>query len=207
MVRAVVLAVTGLSALFSLLVEVEPQARLTNRVLFVLDVSGSMRGRCLEAAMRFVRGGLELPSDDLQVGILAFSDSTRRWEGVPEPDGARPVEPGWAALPSLDALSSAQAFLDGFNGAGGTLLAPALREALADPQDSLSVVLVTDGVFGDRLDQVVAAIEEGQAERERRGLARAVVVAYGVGGPSEALRAAGEVGGGGAYREVPDEAR
>jgi hypothetical protein len=84
---------------------------------------------------------------------------------------------------------------------------PALREALAERRDELSVVLVSDGLFGrERTDDVLSAIAIAQADRERLGLHHAVIGVYGLGASQKVLTEIAEVGAGGYVREeVPLE--
>jgi Mg-chelatase subunit ChlD len=202
------LAALPLFAAVQLTIEVEPQARITRRVLFVVDRSGSMHGDHFGRALNAVRGMLEQSTDDLEVAVLAFNDGATRWPGRPEPDRARPVPAGWAALPSDDAVDAANAWLEQLGAGGDTLIIPALKEALAEPREDLSVVLVTDGLFGrERTDDIMGLIAARQQEREQRGWGRAVVACYGLGSSQRILARIGDVGLGGYIREElpPDE--
>jgi len=194
-----------LFALGGIVAVVTPERRLTKRVLFVVDASGSMQGDKFARACRGVLQIAEQPIDEVEVGVLAFNDETARWPGLPEDHPARPVPDGWAALPSAEAVASASAFLAERGAYGDTLVIPALRQALAETRDELSVVVVTDGVFQrERSDDVLAALAEAQQAREERGLGRAVVLVYGVGREQEVLRELGAAGQGGYFREEPD---
>lgn len=189
-------------------VEVEPQARITRRVLFVVDRSGSMHGDHFSRALVAVRGMLEQSTDELEVALLAFNDATTRWPGRPEPDRAKPVPPGWAALPSDEAVAEANAWLHKLGAGGDTLILPALKDALAEPREELSVVLVTDGLFGrERTDDIMGLIAARQGEREKLGLGRAVIACYGLGSTQRILARIGDVGAGGYIREqlTPEE--
>ncbi len=187
-------------------VEVEPKARITRRVLLVVDRSGSMQGDPLSEALGAVTRFLHEPVDELQVGILAFSDGTTRWPGIPEKRAARPVPEGWAAFPSKEALERAQGWLADLPARGGTNVAPALREALAEPRGELTVMLITDGKFPDSQANVLPPlVAEAQAERERLGHGRAVIACFGVGPAEATLIKLAQLGEGGYFREVPDE--
>jgi von Willebrand factor type A domain len=190
---------------YDLQLVVPAQTRVTKRLLFVVDTSGSMRGGKFEAAAEALVRILEQPVDEVEFGVLAFSNQTRRWEGIPEPDLARPVPEGWAGLPSLEAIEAAAGFVGDQGANGDTFVIPALEEALAEERDQLSVVLVTDGIFQrEDSEQILAAVSAAQEQRRERGLGEAVLVVYGVGGDLRILRSLGEVGLGGFYREVPD---
>ncbi|MCO5167674.1 MAG: VWA domain-containing protein [Planctomycetes bacterium] len=203
------LALVGLAALplcaINLHVEVEPSARITRRVLFVVDRSGSMHGDHFSRALDAVRSMLEQSTDELEFALLAFNDVPTRWPGVPETDRPRPVPPGWAALPSDTALTKANGWLEEMGAGGDTLIIPALRAALVEPRDDLSVVLVTDGLFGrERTDDIMGTIANLQEQRERDGHGRAVIACYGLGPSQKILARIGEVGGGGYVREDMD---
>lgn len=103
--------------------------------IFVLDVSGSMRGFPLETAkavMRDLVGNLQ-PAD--RFNVLLFSGDSRVL-----------AEKSLAGTP--ENLNKAIAFIDEQRGGGGTELLPALRRALglSSAKDvSRTVVVVTDG--------------------------------------------------------------
>jgi Mg-chelatase subunit ChlD len=187
-------------------VEVDPGAPITQRVLFVVDRSGSMHGDHFTRALVAVRGLIEHPTDDLEVAVIAFNDTAVRWPGKPE-SGPREVPQGWAALPSDTAVGEAEAWLEELGAGGDTLVIPALRAALSEARSGMSVVLVTDGLFGrERTDEVLQTIAGLQAEREKAGHGRAVIGVYGLGGCQKVLMQIGEAGGGGYVREeVPLE--
>lgn len=187
--------------------EVEPATPLTRRLMFVVDRSGSMHGDHFDRALRAVREMFEHPTDDLEVAVLAFNDGTTRWPGRPELERRRPVPPGWASLPSEESVAAANRWLADLGAGGDTLIIPALSVALSEPRDELSVVLVTDGLFGrERTDDIMGLIAAKQEERERRGLGRAVIACYGLGPTQRILARVAEVGGGGYVREeVPLE--
>ncbi|MGE0712418.1 MAG: hypothetical protein AB7N76_32845 [Planctomycetota bacterium] len=185
--------------------------RVTDRLLFVVDVSGSMAGEG-ERAISAVRRVLEVPTDDLQAGVIAFADAPRRWRGVPEPcrhpaseaHGRRCVLPGWAAFPGR--TKELYAWLRGFRGDGGTNAASALRVALLDRNELLTVVLVSDGAFD--ADLAVSAWKVGQEVRKRRGLPPAGLMLWGAGWgarETEALGALARASGGGLWVERQEE--
>lgn len=189
------------AVLADLITVVEPQARLTKRIMFVVDVSGSMRGDKLGAACAAVTGALQQPVDEMEIAVIAFNDQPRRWPGIPE-DGERRVPAGWAALPSQDAVREAEKFLAGLGAEGNTLVVPALQAALAEERKELSLVLVSDGIFQQESeDEVADALEAGQKKREERELGRAVLLVYGVGSEAGVLRRLGTAGRGGYLRE------
>ena len=195
----------GLVPLLSGLVTVvEPTERLSKRILFVVDVSGSMQGDKFAAACQAVTQALQQPVDELEIAVLAFNDTTSRWKGVPEAarEGRHAVPEGWAALPSQEAVEQASAFLLEAGADGDTLVIPALEAALKEGRKELSIVLVTDGIFQRETgDEVLAAFEAGQRRREERGLGPALLMVYGVGSEADVLSRLGRAGKGGYLRE------
>ena len=178
---------------------VPPEARLTRRILFVVDTSGSMRGDKFGQACSAVLKVAEQPVDEVEIAVLAFNHGTRRWTGVPE----KGIPPGWAALPSLHATQAAAGFLAQGGAGGDTQVISALREALAEKRDELSIVLVTDGLFvREKTEDVIQALKTGQEERVKNKLKPAVLLVYGIGGEMEVLRELGKIGHGGYLREV-----
>lgn len=136
-------------------------ARLTNRIIFVVDTSGSMMrddtAKAVEALVE-VAGG---PTDDLQVRLLTFDDVVRE----PEPKG-------WRRLPDPVVLAGLRASIPE-KGDGGTNVLPALRMALEDPEPKLSVVLVTDGVLGCTDAEVLPGCVAGWQNARANGPGRA----------------------------------
>ena len=192
----------GIPLLTGLVVVVQPQERLTKRILFVVDVSGSMRGDKFTKACEAVLRITEQPVDEVQIGVLAFNEVPSRWRGIPEEHPTRPVPVHWAALPSAHAVESASAFLAETGAGGDTLVIPALQAALGEPRDQLSIVLVSDGIFQrEDASDILGAVRKGQAARVERGVGQAIVMAYGVGSESPVLKQLGQVGRGGYIRE------
>ena len=185
-----------------LVVVVQPQEPLTKHVLFVVDVSGSMRGDKFSQACAAVLKITEQPVDEVQIAVLAFNEEATRWRGVPEDHPTRPVPVNWAALPSAEAVESASAFLAETGAGGDTLVIPALRAALAEPREQLSIVLVSDGIFQrEDATDILGAVQQAQAARVEQGIGAAVLMTYGVGSESAVLRQLGQVGHGGYIRE------
>lgn len=174
---------------------VRPRARLTKRIVLVVDTSGSMQiGDRIARAVDVVLRVLTQPTDDLQVSIVAFSNTPSRWKGVAE----KGVPEGWARFPSVPAKRAALAWLRSFPADGLTCPGPALAAALSEPRRHVSVVLVSDGRFDEA--PVLKLLKAGQEWRRKRKLGRAPVMAYGVGEDArdqEAMRKLGKAGGGG----------
>ncbi len=147
---------------------VEPPARVApteivpRDYVFIVDVSGSMRGFPLATAKSLLRqlvAGLR-PSDTFNV--------------IPFAGGHSLVAP--QSLPATkDNVALALRFIDGQTGAGGTELLPALKTALAMPSDlgrARSFVVVTDGYV---------SIEKEAFDLVRANLGTANVFAFGIG--------------------------
>jgi hypothetical protein len=175
---------------------VKLDGRLTRRVFLVLDVSGSMRtDNRISRVVQVLKHVMGQPVDDLEVAVIAFSSGFERWLGVPEPDAKPPVPVGWARLPSAIALESAQVWVSTRISAG-TEPNSALKAAITEARDEVSVVFVTDGDFGG--DSCVAAFREAQKTRKTAGRAEAPTLVYGVGDEAaqyEHLKTIGREGG------------
>jgi Mg-chelatase subunit ChlD len=156
--------------------------RVTNRVLFVVDVSGSMQGQ-LQEAVENVLLIVQTPTDDLQVGLITFNHQAIRWKGKETPckhagkHSAKCVRPGWARVP--DHYRAFLSYLTAFSAGGMTVPAHALAWALADPEELLTIVLVTDGDFSAKA--TVKSIASGQAWRRKHKMAPAQIMVWGVG--------------------------
>ncbi len=151
---------------FLLMVEpprrVGPRQTLPREYIFVLDVSGSMRGFPLQTSKRLMADLLDnlRPSD--RFNILLFAGDSRVLS-----DDSLPV--------NQDNLARALAFLDRQQGGGGTRLLPALKRALAMPARegvSRSIVLITDGYVN---------VEKDAFQLVRRHLGRANLFVFGIG--------------------------
>lgn len=193
---------------------VEPTAdfRMTRRVIFVVDVSGSMRGK-LQDAIDSVLMIASAPTDDFRVAVIAFSGSHTRWEGIPEciPHGEldacseRCILSGWAAMP--DGYRSLLDWLGGLRASGNTSPAAPLDEALREPEEELTIVFVTDGQFAENEVPPGPAIQRAQEWRTEHGFPRAAVMVWGVGNKAwdvNALQRIAEGGGGGFWVAAED---
>ncbi|KAF1056835.1 MAG: hypothetical protein GAK44_00072 [Pseudomonas delhiensis] len=130
--------------------------------VFVVDVSGSMNGFPLDTTKTLLRDliGRLRPSDTFN--LLLFSGDSRKLAAT-----------SVAATP--ENIRRATTLLNGEEGAGGTELMPALREALAmpgDPERSRSFVVITDGFV---------AVESSAYQLVRENLGRANLFAFGMG--------------------------
>lgn len=130
--------------------------------LFVVDVSGSMRGFPLQTARRLLESLFPTLRPQDRFNILLFSGDSRM------------LAP--ASLPATPQnLANALRLLDGMNGAGGTELLPALRAAFSQPRaDGLSriISIITDGYV---------TVETEAFDLVRSRLDKASVFAFGIG--------------------------
>lgn len=182
--------------------KVEPKERITNRILFVIDISGSMKNERIRRAKAKVLEMINQETDDTIFGMLTFGgESLCRWPGIPEPDAPKPLPEGWAALPSAEALKAADEWLAGLEADGDTPIAAALHAALQEPMDKLSIVLISDGIFQTiDVGTLISTIRAGQAVRQQQNLKPAVIMAYCVASESGHMETIGNLGGG-AYFE------
>jgi len=177
----------------------EPAGPITKRVLLVVDVSGSMKSaNRITDAIEAIKTITQQPIDEMEFGLLVFSDQTRRWPGIPE-EG---VPKGWAALPSDEAIKSAQEFVESNVIDSNTLYTSALTEALNEKRDNLSIVLISDGLglYSSDLTAALASCTERQAWREQAGLGKAVIYVINIGKSQDWLTDLAKIGGGGHYR-------
>ena len=150
------------------LLMVQPPAKVApadippREYIFVLDVSGSMRGFPLDTAKRVMRdllGGLR-PSDSFNV--VLFSGASRLY--APRSVAASPSE-----------IQRALDVIDHESGGGGTELEAALSTAVGIPrheQSSRTVVVVTDGFIAE---------ERGAFDLIAKNLHDTNVFAFGIG--------------------------
>lgn len=178
--------------------------RMSSRILFVVDVSGSMRdGKKLRQAIDSVLLIVGSGVDGFRVGAIAFTHGFSRWAGVPQckhkptqGHNKTCVPPGWAEIPTD--YRAVLAWLSTLAALGGTEPRHAFHQALQDPTRDLTVVLISDGEFDAQ--KSLRQIERDQVKRIKRGLRRVPIMVWGAGVQArtqKSLRAVAEVGGGG----------
>ncbi len=148
---------------------------MPERVVLVVDVSSSMKGKETEQALGFLRGFLSAPNDQLDVAVIAFGSGVH---GVRD----------YAELPSAIEAAEIPKWVSSQGEGDSTQLVPALERAKAlKPK---AVLVVSDGCWFDGLGVV--------AEAQRL---KVPVWVYHVGGKGSRRRAIqlAEVTGGGCY--------
>lgn len=165
-----------LSILLGLTTVTELQAPITNRVIFVVDISGSMRmnaGTRMAAALDHFTQLAEDSADDFRFGVVAFNSNHYRWRGWEEDN-----TPGWALMPNPEAIKAARAWIVNCpSQPDGTNAFPALEAAGKDTTNQLTIILITDGVFNGNSDPNIENLWQGvQNWRESAGLPRAKLV-------------------------------
>lgn len=157
-----------------------PKSHLTQRILFVVDCSGSMDSPAtMSRSLNTVKYIFEQPVDELEVAAIAFDQGHARWPGMPAPPK---IPANWAAFPSKPASEALAAWISAAQVTmrGGTNLGPPLRQALGEARDKLSIVIVTDGVFAETPETLQKILKDGQDWRKARGLGEAVIVILGI---------------------------
>ncbi len=176
-----------------------------SRVIFVLDVSGSMTSDRLTRAASVTR---VFASDGFHAACITFSDSFSEWKGAPshehaESDECSPkcVPVGWAEMPANQkALND---HLVAIEKGGNTHPGAALIRAIERALPGTLIVFVSDGEFDG--DAVVDAIDRGQAARKKRvGEAPEIPILSWTVVPAatDAMMLVGKRGGGGLWREA-----
>lgn len=149
---------------------VSPKERITNRIIFIYDYSGSMMGDKLNQALTAFVSIAKQPIDQMEIGLIAFATNAKRWPGVPEPKAPKPVPINWAAMPSQKAILSAIKWLNQRTTLGGaTEFFSALDLLSAEKRDKISVVIISDGFFTDNLpDSFLSKKNEKEIDRKMR---------------------------------------
>lgn len=159
--------------------------------LFVVDVSGSMAGTSMEQARGALLESLGRMREGDRFNMVAYNHTY--WSFSPEP-----VEVG------PEATAKARAFVAGLDAGGGTMLLPALQQAMRQPRQDGNlryIVVMTDGELGNE-EQVLDGL------RQDLGDARLFMVAVGS-APNHFLAQKMAEYGRGAFTSIssPDEIR
>ncbi|MBN2432941.1 MAG: VWA domain-containing protein [Acidobacteria bacterium] len=150
------------------LLMVQPPRRVTpddipgREYIFVVDVSGSMRGFPLDVAKTLLRDLIGNLRTSDKFNVILFSGGSRLMSE--------------RSLPATTkTITEAISVIDNQQGGGGTRLLPALQRALDLPREegyARSIVVVTDGYI---------SVEKETFDLIRRNLNRANVFAFGIG--------------------------
>ena len=124
-------------------------------LVFVIDCSGSMRGKPLQQAKAAISAALGMmdPGDTFQ--IIRFSDNASYF-------GDRPV------AATRENVARARQYLDSLRGTGGTMMIEGIKAALDfphDPERLRFVTFLTDGYIGNESDIIRAVHEQIGAAR------------------------------------------
>jgi hypothetical protein len=195
--------------------EVSPTLRvpLNKNIFFIFDCSGSMNTNKIREAMNFLIAITTQPVDDMQFAVLAFdepklSSTTKhglyRWPGKPEPDLPYPILPGWAGLPSKIAVDEVVVWIKETrsNTGGDTYVAPAIRNALIEDRNEMSIVIISDGEFHDGNGTIMSILEKSLKIRSNNEkLDYVPIMVYGTGSRKNILVQLAQKGGGGYFRK------
>ncbi len=144
---------------FSLMIEppeLPNDKDITSReMVFVLDTSGSMNGRPIDASKTFMRHALENLRQGDSFRIIRFSDNATEYASVPVPATSENIKDGLRYVQSLSAN-------------GGTNIPLAISQAFAAPEMDNKlriVVFLTDGYIGNEasvLKQIAGVIGDAR---------------------------------------------
>lgn len=138
---------------------------ITNRIVFVLDVSGSMRGMPIAVASTKVLEIMGDAKDEAFVKIYVFNDTC--WS----------LGSGWWKLPDQTLIEkiAEKEFLD-LSAEGNTDIAGALATAMSEnTEPDISFVLLTDGEPSGDSDAHLAEVDRAQVYRITAGHGSAVI--------------------------------
>jgi hypothetical protein len=139
--------------------------RLTDRWVFVVDSSHStwqIAGRVV-SAFRAVTG---FPEDQLRFSLYTFN--LRNFHAFRDWAWASPTE-----------FTSASQFIRNNTGVN-SYVNKALEEALRQPEEKLTVIIISDGGFSESFSSILRTIRENQAWRARQGYERAIICSVGI---------------------------
>jgi Mg-chelatase subunit ChlD len=174
---------------------VPAKQRASERIVFVVDKSGSMDMEDTQAAIEAFTTVVTNsdPSLDVRICMYTFADQAIKWKH------------GWQKMPSMKTLNTARQFISA-ESEGSTNLASGIHAILAEAPKNLTVVIITDGFF-DHSDAVIMTLmQQAQISRVLNGKKTAVVGCIGVGNICErSLKKIGTAGQGGYFRYVKEK--
>jgi Ca-activated chloride channel homolog len=163
----------------------ESGVRAERKVAILLDISGSMGGRSLEAARRTIRAGIASLGAQDGFGLYAFNNTVFTMNGSPHDL-------------SDTSLALARSWVDDLQASGGTELLPALEHVYSSGVWS-DVLVITDGDIGN--DHEVAAA----ASRRFAAGTRTSLLGIGDAPAMDAISAIARAGGGSCATVHPGE--
>jgi len=129
--------------------EIGRLSRQPVEMIFVLDCSGSMRGKPIEQAKAAITRGLRSLQAYDTFQVIRFSNSASQF-------GDRPV------IASRENIREAVDYVENLDGGGGTMMIEGIKAALDFPHDDERlrfVTFLTDGFIGNE-SQILAAIHD-----------------------------------------------
>ena len=114
-------------------------ARVPRDLTFIIDTSGSMAGPSIEQAKRSLATALTRLTAQDRFNIIQFNNQVRSLFATPQPV-------------TTATIKQAVRYTERLTADGGTEVLPALRQALASPQDEArlqQLILLTDGQIGN----------------------------------------------------------
>lgn len=138
---------------------VEPeQGQVCKNILFILDISGSMQPEELSRGISTMMMLLEQPIDEMNVAVIAFSDTNYVWPG-PSQKGPlaeqSKLPSNWLEMPSKEGLAELHDWVKKLKSGGSTNMHGAVREAVCQNVSPLTIIVITDGQYNG-LDETVA---------------------------------------------------
>jgi len=124
-------------------------ARQPVEMIFVLDCSGSMRGKPIEQAKAAIKRGLRSLQSDDTFQVIRFSNNASQF-------GDRPV------IASRENIRDAVRYVENLDGGGGTMMIEGIKAALDFPHDEERlrfVTFLTDGFIGNEA-QILGTIHD-----------------------------------------------
>lgn len=172
-------------------VKAKEGVRPTKNLIYIFDCSTSMgEDDRFSKATAEIKRILQYPLDDGMFSMYGFKtedgvETFSVWPGIKEKN--TPKE--WARLPSLDAVKSANKFLNDVSCDSWTNIYPAIERAFAKnaKREKLTIILFTDGNNtypgwnGEKPSSVAAKIEKLQKTRVKAGKDRILIFVFGVG--------------------------
>jgi len=189
---------------------VRTKQRVTKNIIFLFDCSTSMgRNDRFKVAMREVNGILHMPTDEAMFSMFTFQSTLNEmsfWAGLKEKDDPKPPPTGWAKLPSLNAVKSANDFLNKVRCTSYTDIGSAIQKAfeLNIHRDDLTIILFSDGnntypsFQGKKPSEVKILIDKLQKARTDRKKGKIGIFCFGVSAEQNVvmLSAIAKAGGG-----------